>query len=253
MHPPMCMMALNLRMYHREYGPTDFSSTMQISNPIWPPRKPRGKTKALRLLTKGIRVPEHPWKNKEIQKKKGCCSFIFKRFYLHLILVEVYYATFEHVNKLDLVVHGTVKSGHMLAFSAHISKETKYFVLENLCLGLFIYQVMNKHKSWVKEIMENNGDQSRDLFLCKSDIGNLVGKLAKETYKKDENDAKSFWMWVIKNKEKNFFYQKSSVQVEGRLHGGNMSFTIGIQTKTLGSWVLCWNELQVTNCGLMDL
>jgi hypothetical protein len=40
--------------------------------------------------------------------------------------------------------------------------------------------------------MENNGDQSRDLFLCKSDIGNLVGKLAKETYKKDENDAKSF-------------------------------------------------------------
>jgi hypothetical protein len=37
------------------------------------------------------------------------------------------------------------------------------------------------------------------------------------------------------------------------LHGGNMSFTIGIQTKTLGSWVLCWNELQVTNCGLMDL
>jgi len=29
-------------------------------------------------------------------------------------------------------------------------------------------------------------------FLCESDIGNLVGKLAKETYKKDENDAKSF-------------------------------------------------------------
>jgi hypothetical protein len=65
---------------------------------------------------------------------------------------------------LGLVVHGNVKSGYMLAFSAHVSKETRSFVLENLCSGLSIYQVMNKHKSWVKEIMENNGDMSRNLF-----------------------------------------------------------------------------------------
>jgi len=38
-------------------------------------------------------------------------------------------------------------------------------------------------------------------------------------------------MWVIKNRETIFFYQESSVQVEGNLHGGNMFFTIGIQTK----------------------
>jgi hypothetical protein len=38
-------------------------------------------------------------------------------------------------------------------------------------------------------------------------------------------------MWVIENKETIFFYQKSSVQVEVNLHGGNMPFTIGIQTK----------------------
>jgi hypothetical protein len=39
----------------------------------------------------------------------------------------------------------------------------------------------------------------------------LARKLAKETYKKDENDAKSFQMWVIKNREKVFFYQESSL------------------------------------------
>jgi hypothetical protein len=38
-------------------------------------------------------------------------------------------------------------------------------------------------------------------------------------------------MWVIKNREKVFFYQESNVQVEGNLHDGNMPFTIGIQTK----------------------
>jgi hypothetical protein len=56
----------------------------------------------------------------------------------------------------------------------------------------------------------------------------MAGKLTKETYKKNENDAKSVWMWVIKNKEKVFFYREFSVQVEGNLHGGNMPFTIGI-------------------------
>jgi hypothetical protein len=53
-------------------------------------------------------------------------------------------------------------------------------------------------------------------------------KLAKKTYKKDENDAKSVRMWVIENKEKVFFYQELSFQVEGNLHGGNMPFAIGI-------------------------
>ncbi len=73
-------------------------------------------------------------------------------------------------------------------------------------MGLSIYQVMNKHKSRVKEIMENNGDLSRDFFLCEQDIRNLIGKLTKKTYKKDENDAKSVQMWVTENKEIVFFY-----------------------------------------------
>jgi hypothetical protein len=53
---------------------------------------------------------------------------------------------------------------------------------------------MNKHKAQIKEIMENNRDLTRDVLLSKQDIQNLVGKLAKETYKKDENDAKSIWV-----------------------------------------------------------
>ncbi len=66
--------------------------------------------------------------------------------------------------------------------------------MENLQSGLSTYQVMNKHKAQIKEIMENNRDLTRDVLLSKQDIQNLVGKLAKETYKKDENDAKSIWV-----------------------------------------------------------
>jgi hypothetical protein len=156
------------------------------------------------------------------KKKRCCCSFTLKRFYLHPTVVKISYTTFQHVNKLGLVVHGNVKSSYKSTFSAPVSKETRSFVLENLRLGLSIYQVMNKHKSQIKEIMENNGNLPRDFFLCEQDIRNMVGKLAKETYKKDENDVR---MWVIENKEKVFFYQEFNVQVEGNLNGGNMPFT----------------------------
>jgi len=61
--------------------------------------------------------------------------------------------------------------------------------------------------------MENNKDQSRDLFLCKQDICNMVGKLAKTTHKKHENNGKSVQMWVFENKDKVFFYQESGVKV----------------------------------------
>jgi hypothetical protein len=86
-------------------------------------------------------------------------------FYLCPIIVEFCYAMFEHIIKLGLVVHGNVKFGYMPTFFAHVSKGNIAFVLENLRLGFFIYQVMNKHKSQVKEIMENNKDLSRDLSM----------------------------------------------------------------------------------------
>jgi hypothetical protein len=71
----------------------------------------------------------------------------FKEILLHLTVAKAFYAIFQHVNKLGLVVHDNVKSSDKLAFSAHVSKETRSFVLETFHLGLSIYQVMNKHKS----------------------------------------------------------------------------------------------------------
>jgi hypothetical protein len=65
----------------------------------------------------------------------------------------------------------------------------------------------------------------RGIFVSEQNIHNMSRKLTKETYKKDESDAKSVQMWVTK---KVFFYQEFNVQVEGNLHGGNMLFTIGI-------------------------
>jgi hypothetical protein len=69
----------------------------------------------------------------------------------------------------------------------------------------------------------------------------MVGKLAKETYKKHKNDAQSVQMWVIENKDKVFFYQKSGLQVHGGLQGSNMPFTIGIQTD--------WQREMMLRCG----
>jgi len=89
---------------------------------------------------------------------------------------------------------------------------------------------MNKHKARVKDMMENRAKLSQNLFLSEKDIWNMVGKLAKETYKKHENDAQSVRMWVIENKDEVFFYQESGLQVERSFQGSNMPFTIGIQT-----------------------
>jgi hypothetical protein len=73
----------------------------------------------------------------------------------------------------------------------------------------------------------------------------MVGKLAKETYKKHKNDAQSVQMWVIENKDKVFFYQKSGLQVHGGLQGSNMPFTIGIQTD--------WQREMMLRCGHMKM
>ncbi len=90
---------------------------------------------------------------------------------------------------------------------------------------------MNKHKVRVKDMMENKVELSQNLFLNEKDIRNMVGKLAKETYNKHKNDAQSVWMWVIKNKNKVFFYQENGLEVERGFQASNMPFTIGIQTK----------------------
>jgi hypothetical protein len=116
----------------------------------------------MRLLAKG--VPNFHEKQRRFTKKGCCCSFTLKKFYFHSTIAKISYPTIEQVNKLGLIVHGNVKFGYKLTFLAHVSKETRSFVLENLCMGLFIYQVMNKHKYRIKEIMETNGDLLRKFF-----------------------------------------------------------------------------------------
>jgi predicted transcriptional regulator len=61
---------------------------------------------------------------------------------------------------------------------------------------------MNKDKVRVKDMMENMDELSQDLFLSEQNIRNMVGKLAKEMYKKHENGTQSVQMWVVENKDK---------------------------------------------------
>lgn len=178
--------------HHCEYGLIDFFKPFTHSNSICGPWNPSRKTKAMRLLAKGISwALEFPWRNEGILTKKVVVvHWPLKRFYLHPTIVEIRYAAFEHPNKLGLIVHGNIKSSYRSTFPTHVLEETKAFVLENLWLSLSTYQVMNKHKAQIKEIMENNRDLTRDLLLSKQDIWNLIRKFTKKTYKKYENDAK---------------------------------------------------------------
>jgi hypothetical protein len=59
--------------------------------------------------------------------------------------------------------------------------------------------------------MEGDGELNCDLFLCEQNICNLARKLAKATYRKDENDVKYVRMWVQKNKANIFFFQEFGI------------------------------------------
>jgi hypothetical protein len=60
----------------------------------------------------------------------------------------------------------TSSRGTKIAFSAHVFVALKDFVLDNLWLGLFVSQVMAKHRRNVKELVEIGGNLTRDTFLC---------------------------------------------------------------------------------------
>jgi hypothetical protein len=65
----------------------------------------------------------------------------------------------------------------------------------------------------MKEMIETNGEQSRDLFLSEQNICNMAWKLAKETYKKNENDAQSVRMWVAENIDKVSFIKRPMLRL----------------------------------------
>jgi hypothetical protein len=54
--------------------------------------------------------------------------------------------------------------------------------MEQLRLGLTIYQIMAKHKQHVKNIMLRTCELNRDMFLTKQAVKLLSGELVQETY-----------------------------------------------------------------------
>ena len=80
------------------------------------------------------------------------------------------------------------------------------------------------------EVCKRGEELTRDLFISEQDIRNVVGRLAIETYKRDNNDAKFVRMWVQENPFLVFYYKESCVHVHGAITRENIPFTIGIQT-----------------------
>ena len=102
--------------------------------------------------------------------------------------------------------------------------------MTQLRLELSIPQIMVKHRKRFIEVCERGEELTRDLFISEQDIRNVVGRLAIETYKRDNNDAKSVRMWVQEHPFLVFYYKESGAHVRGAITRVNIPFTIGIQT-----------------------
>jgi spore germination protein YaaH len=63
-------------------------------------------------------------------------------------------------------------------------------------LGLFVSQVMTKHRKNVQELVDIAKNLMKDTFLCEQNIQNIAERLTKETYKKHEIDVESVRMWA---------------------------------------------------------
>ena len=102
-------------------------------------------------------------------------------------------------------------------------------IMCHLRLGLFIPQIMGKHRKHFMEVCERGKELTRDLFISEQDIRNVVGCLAIETYKHDNNDVKFVRMWGQKHPSLVFYYKEPGVHVRGAITRNNIPFTIGIQ------------------------
>ena len=89
---------------------------------------------------------------------------------------------------------------------------------------------MVAHRKRFMEVCARGEELTRDLFISEQDIRNVAGRLAIETYKRDNNDAKSVRMWVQQHPELVFYYKESGLHVRGAITRSNIPFTIGIQT-----------------------
>jgi hypothetical protein len=103
--------------------------------------------------------------------KRGCkAEFTIKTLYLLKHVLQLCFIQGNHVNQDGLHVHGDLKMGDKSAFAAHLSKEIKDFMMEQLKLGLKVSQIREIHRQHVKNIMLRTCELNRDMFLIKQDV-----------------------------------------------------------------------------------
>lgn len=167
--------------------------------------------------------------------KRGCQARFTVKIMLHAPhIVELCVHEERHINKDGVVVHGGLKVGDRGAISAHLSPIIRKFVDDCLRENYTVHQIMKKHLKFLRKWQADGNVITRDLLITPKDIRNISRKLARETWMLHPNDAQSVRMWVQKNPDKVFHYTETNagepLKVEGQLDGGNMPFTIGIQT-----------------------
>jgi hypothetical protein len=218
--------------YHCQYGPNDNASHIPVVTKDMYQKKRKLDAKGKYVPNgKGHTGPRTSARMRGSGHRRGCqCNFVVKRLYLEPGVAEITYHEMKHVNLKGFFCHGVTKAGHKSRFSSHLSLEVREFIMTHLRLGLSIPQIMAKHRKRFLEVCESGEELTRDLFICDQDIRNVAGRLAIETYKRDNNDAKSVRMWVQEHPHLVFYYKESGIHVRGAITRDNIPFTIGIQT-----------------------
>jgi hypothetical protein len=89
-----------------------------------------------------------------------------KMLYLLRIVLEICYYEKRHINAIRCLCHRNIFQGDKVTFFAHIFIALKDFIFDNLCLGLFVSQMMAKHRKNVHELVATSKNLTRDTFLC---------------------------------------------------------------------------------------
>ena len=218
--------------YHCQYGPNDNASHIPVVTTDMYHTKRQLDAKGKFVPNgKGHTGPRTSARMRGLGQRRGCqCGFVVKKLYLEPDIAEVTYHQMLHVNLSGIFRHGSTKTGHKSRFSSHLSVHVREFIMCHLRLGLSIPQIMVKHRKRFMEACERGEELTRDHFISEQDIRNVAGRLAIETYKWDNNDAKSVRMWVQQHPSLVFYYKESGVHVRGTITRDNIPFTIGIQT-----------------------
>ena len=204
-----------LPIYHCQYGPKDNASHIPMVTKDMYHKKQKLDSKGKFVPNgKGHSGPRTSAQMRGFGQRRGCqCRFFVKRLYLEPSIAEITYHQMQHVNLEGYFCHGATKTGHKSRFSSHLSPHVREFIMEHLWLGLSIPQIMAKHRKRFLEVCERGEELTRDLFISDLDIRNVVGRLAIETYKCDNNDAKFVRMWVQEHSNLVFHYKESGVHV----------------------------------------